>query len=69
MCERTTFEVLDCEVEVTLSMPFLKEFNPEIDWTTSTTTITEHTLPLIDHKAYSSSSRLEIVSDKLLLGF
>ena len=44
------FEVLDCEAESIFSMPFLKYFNPEIDWTTHATTIDGYTIPLVDYE-------------------
>ena len=56
--KKTTFEVLDCEVEAILGMPFLKLFIPETDWTTSATTIDGYTIPLVDHEAYTNNSRL-----------
>ena len=43
-------------------MPFLKQFNPEIDWTTSANFVNRYIIPLVDYKAYISNSRLEIVS-------
>ena len=39
VCIKTTFEVVDLEVEGILGMTFLKQFNSETDWTTDTTTI------------------------------
>ena len=53
---------MDCEVEGILGIPFLKKFNPEIDWTTGATIIDRYTIPLVEHEAYTSSSSLEIVS-------
>ena len=63
VCKKTRFKVLDCKAEGTLSMPFLK-FNPDIDWTTVTTTIDKYTILLVDHQAYTNYSRLEIVYAK-----
>ena len=45
-------------------MPFLKQFNPEIDWTTGATTVERYTILLVEYKGYTSNSRLEIVSAK-----
>ena len=45
-------------------MSFLKFFNPEIDWTTGATTMDEYTIALVKHQAYTSKSRLEILSAK-----
>ena len=70
MCKKVTFEVLDCKVEGILGMPFLKYFNLEIDWTTGATIINRYTIPLVEHEAYISSSRLEIViSEAFIKGF
>ena len=48
-------------------MPCLKQFNPEIDQTTSATTIYKYLIPLVEHKAYTSNSRLGIVSAKVFV--
>ena len=67
VCGQSTFEVLDCEVEGILGMPFLKQFNPVIDWTTGATTIDEHSIPLVEHETHTNDSRLEEVSAKAFL--
>ena len=61
MCKKIRFEVLDCEVKGILGMPFLKQFNPEIDWTTGATTVDRYSILLVDYEAYTYNSGLEIV--------
>ena len=65
--KKPTFEVRDCELEGILGMLFLNKFNLEIDHTTGATNIDGYSIPLVDHEAYTSNSRLEIVSNKALL--
>ena len=67
VCNKIRFEVLDYEVEGILGMPFLKQFNPQINWTTGSTTIDGYTILLVDHKAYNYNSRLEIVCAKAFI--
>ena len=64
MCKGTTFEVLDCELENILDMPFLRWFNLENDWTTGDTTIDRYIIPLVENEDYTSNLRLEITFAK-----
>ena len=67
VCKTTKFEVLDCGVEAILGIPFIKQLNLEIGWTTGVTTIDGYTIRSVDHEAYTNNLRLEIVSSKALV--
>lgn len=41
-----TFEVLDCEIDGVLGMPFLSQNNPHIDWSNGTVWLNGQLLPL-----------------------